>query len=307
MRKLKLFLAETITRMAWELFSKGRKKSGRIPILCYHRVLPEIIEDADDPIYTVLPEQFEAQMAFLASEGFTSLSLQEFGEMARGSQAVGSRAVLVTFDDGYADMHAVAWPLARKYGIRLNLFISTGLIGDPGPVVMTKNGYHLHTKEDKPLYYQAHLEKFPHLWRPLSWEELGEMGQTGVNLGFHGHSHRNLAYLTPEEITDEVTTGIEIFRQELGYCPEFFAFPYGGFEANTSEIAVLLQNKGFDFIFTTIKGRARLPSTNRIFTRISILQQDTLDTFRLKLYGAYDWLGPAETLFRRTKAFLLRK
>ncbi len=307
MRKIKLVLAQAITLLAWELFNKRRKNDGLIPILCYHRVLPEIIEDANDPLYTVLPEQFEAQMAFLASEGFTSLSLKEFGEVARGARPISSQAVLVTFDDGFADMHAVAWPLARKYGITLNLFVSTGLIGEAGPVVMTKNGYRVHTGEDEPLYYQDHLEKFPHLWRPLTWQELGEMSRAGVNFGLHGHSHRNLAYLTPEEITDEVTTGIEIFRQELGYCPEFFAFPYGGFEANTSEIAILLQNKGFAFIFTTLKGRARLPSTNRIFPRISIPQQDNLDTFRLKLHGAYDWLGPVEHLIRRTKALLLRK
>ena len=307
MRKLILFLAPVITRMAWELVYKRRKDDRQIPVLGYHRVLPEIVEDANDPIYTVLPKQFEAQMAFLANEGYASLSLKEFGEMTRGTRPVSPRAVMVTFDDGYADMHAVAWPLARKYGIRLNLFLSTGLVGQAGPVVMTTNGYRLHTREDDPLYYQDHFQKFPHLWRPLTWDELREMSESGINLGLHGHSHCNLGYLTREQVMAEVTAGIAAFRQGLGYRPESFAFPYGGFEANTPEIAALLQKQGFDLIFTIIKGRARLPASNMLFPRISIHQQDTLDTFRWKLHGAYDWLGPAETFLRRTKAFLLRK
>jgi len=307
MRNLILLLAPVITRMAWELVYKRRKNDRQVPILGYHRVLPEIVEDVNNPIYTVLPEQFEAQMAFLANEGFTSLSLQEFGEMARGARPVSPRAVVITFDDGYADMHAVAWPLARKYGIKLNLFLATGLVGQVGPVVMTTNGYRVHTGADKPLYFQDHLEKFPHLWRALTWQELREMSESGINLGLHGHSHRNLGYLAWEQVMAEVTVGITAFRRGLGYRPESFAFPYGGFEANTLEIAALLQQQGFDLIFTIIKGRARLPAVKMIFPRISIHQQDTLETFRWKLHGAYDWLGPAETFLRRTKAFLLRK
>jgi len=307
MRKLIVLLAPVIARMAWELVYKRRQNDRQVPILGYHRVLPEMVEEVNDPIYTVLPEQFEAQMAFLTNEGFTSLSLKEFGEMARGARPAAPRAVVVTFDDGYADMHAMAWPLARKYGVALNLFLSTGLVGQAGPVVMTKNGYRVHRGSDKPLYYQDHLEKFPHLWRPLTWQELREMSNSGINLGLHGHSHRNLGYLPREQVMADVTAGIAAFREGLGYRPESFAFPYGGFEANTPEIAALLHKQGFDLIFTIIKGRARLPASNMLFPRISILQQDTLDTFRWKLHGAYDWLGSLDHFIRRTKGFLLRK
>lgn len=306
-RKIKLDLSWAISQFAWHLFHKSRKTDLRIPVLTYHRVLPELIEDENNPLYTVLPEQFEAHLAFLAQEGFQSLSLKEFGEMAQGLRPPIPRAVVITFDDGYADNYVFAWPLAQKYGIKLNLFVSTGLVGESRPVVMTNDGYLLHADAaQKTSGFQAHLQKYPHYWRPMSWRELGEMSQAGVDLGLHGHSHRNLSFLGREEVIRDVITGIEAFQKGLGYCPEFFSLPYGGHEINTHEIVAILKKLQFVFIFTTIKGRALLPSKDSVFPRISILQQDTMETLRLKLLGAYDWLGSVEQLLHKIKAFLSR-
>lgn len=307
MRKFKLLLARAGTRLAWELFYQRRRPDLRIPILCYHRVLPELIEDADDPLYTLLPEQFEAQMAFLAAEGFTAISLQEFGELATGAQPVRPRTVVVTFDDGFADLHEVAWPLARTYGIKLNLFVSTGFIGEANPVVMTKDGYRVHDKENETLYYQPHLEKFPSLWRPLTWQQLGEMSRSGVHFGFHGHHHRDLTHLNRDAIVQEIAPGMEVFRQRLGLAPKFFALPYGGYGTNLPELVALLREMGLEFIFTVRWGRARLPSKQRVFPRLYIHQQDTLETFRQKLCGAYDWLGPVEHLVHLARGRFSRK
>jgi len=270
MRKLKLLLARAITRLAWQLGYRRRPSAGYVPVLCYHRVLPELLEDENNPVYTLLPEQFEAQLAFLVQEGFVSLSLDEFGEMARGLKPAPSRVVLLTFDDGYADFHAVAWPLAQKYNVKLNLFISTGLIGQSGPVIMTQNGYRFHSGEGPSLYYQGHLEKFPHLWRPLTWEEVREMGRTGVGFGLHGHTHRNLVDLDKTELVEELSAGVRAFRHHLGYSPRFFALPYGDYG-------------------------------KRVFPRICIHQQDSLETLRMKLLGAYDWLETVGHFLRRAK------
>lgn len=303
-RKMKLDVSRVISQLAWDLFSKRRKPDLRIPVLTYHRVLPELLEDEADPLYTVLPEQFEAHLAFLAQEGFTSLSLTEFGEMARGLRPPLERAVVLTFDDGFADNYAVAWPLAQKYGIKLNLFVSTGLVGEPRPVVMTTNGYLLHAEANKETFgYQVHLNRYPHYWRPLSWEELGEMNRAGVELGLHGHSHRNLSLLSRQEVVRDVTSGIRLFQERLGYCPRFFSLPYGGHETNTPEIAALVQEMGFAFIFTILKGRVSLPTKDAVFPRISILQQDSVDAFQLKVFGAYDWLGIVERLLHKAKGF----
>jgi peptidoglycan/xylan/chitin deacetylase (PgdA/CDA1 family) len=305
-RKAKLLLSRLITRIAWESVYKRRDFKNRLPILCYHRVLPELIEAEESPVYTVLPEQFEAHLDLLAREGFTSLTLKEFGEMATGVLPPPRRGVMITFDDGYADNYAIAWPICRKHRMKLNLFISTGTIGDSRPMVMTKQGYRFLGDgwEPAPYYFRSHLQKYSRLWKPLTWRELREMHRAGVHLGLHGHSHHNLAFLPEGRIIREAQTGAKVFQEHLGFRPEYFALPYGGYEANVPEVLAALQQGGMRFVFTTLLGRARLPSAAPIFPRLLIYQQDNLEVFRRKLFGAYDWLEPAGHLLHRGRVLL---
>ena len=130
------------------------------------------------------------------------------------------------------------------------------------------------------------------------------MSQAETNLGLHGHSHRNLAFLSREEIIRDINAGTRVFQEKLGYRPEVLSLPYGGHEINTDNLFNLLKKMGCAFIFTTIKGRVSFPCKDFVFPRISILQQDSLEDFRLKLLGAYDWLGSLEKLVHMIKGLL---
>jgi peptidoglycan/xylan/chitin deacetylase (PgdA/CDA1 family) len=294
-RGLKIFLADTVSRLIWRLGVKKRETGSHIPVLCYHRVLPEFVETADR-IYTVLPEQFEAQMAFLAAEGFVSLSLPHYAEIARALRPPPRRSVLITFDDGYADNYRIAWPIAKKYRIKLNLFLCTSLIGEDQPVVMTKHGYVLLKNRrmegpDRTDVWE-HIERYPELWRPLNWQELAEMKGAGVHFGFHSHFHRNLAHLPSGDLAADLAGGLEMFERRWGYRPKFFAIPYGWYDAYTPETITVLRQLNLEIILGTHFGRARLPCRQPVLPRLPIYQSDDLATFQRKLFGAYDWLGP---------------
>lgn len=302
-RKFKLFLASKISE-----FSSQRQHLDKFtPIFCYHRILPEFIEDVNNPIYTLLPEQFESQMAFLAEQGFNSLSLQEFADIVRGSRSLEKPSVLITFDDGYADNYSIAWPIANKYKIKLNLFICTSNIGSTDSILFYNDGY-LSAKVPEPnggiREVQAHIRDFPHLWRPLNWQELREMRESGTQIGFHSHRHRRLPLLTQEELVNDITTGLGVFESNLGYRPRFFALPYGGYDSYNSQVIAALQGFALDFIFTTHSGRARIPSAQTIFPRFLVYQQDNLVLFQRKILGGYDWLGPIEWLEHLTRVVI---
>jgi peptidoglycan/xylan/chitin deacetylase (PgdA/CDA1 family) len=96
---------------------------GRLSILIYHRV-----HGMSDPLLPgeVDAAAFSTQMALLA-EHFRVLQLEEAVErLARGQ--LPTRAVSVTFDDGYADNHDVAMPILRRFGIPATFFIATGFL-----------------------------------------------------------------------------------------------------------------------------------------------------------------------------------
>jgi peptidoglycan/xylan/chitin deacetylase (PgdA/CDA1 family) len=285
---------------------RGSDTGNQIPILCYHRVLPEFRED-DYRVFSVSPEQFEAQAAFLAESGFISLSLPEYAEIAGGVRSIPRRAVLITFDDGYADNYALAWQIAQKYNLKINFFICTGIIGHENPVIMAKDGYAVLNNGGFAVAnpsVQLHLRRFPELWRPLNWRELQEMHNFGVGIGLHSHTHRNFARLTPSEKIYEIETGLALFKKKLGFSPQFYALPYGGYDSLTPEIIKLLRKYDQLLIFGTHIGRTRLPTTQVTFPRISIFQHDNLVTFRHKIMGSYDWLGTLCQFFSKVQLHL---
>ena len=83
----------------------------RIPILLYHRVLPEF-PHGSARTGNVQPEEFDVQMGYLARKGYSALSVSELKEISTGKKTMPGRPVLITFDDGYADNYFVAFPIA---------------------------------------------------------------------------------------------------------------------------------------------------------------------------------------------------
>ena len=272
-----IIIAKAATRAAWPVTRLDRKGDLSGPVvLCYHRVLPRN-SSSRLPAYAVTPEQFRDQMTLLTREGFTSLTLEEFREAASGERELAPRSILITFDDGFADNYLLAWPIARECGIKLNLFLCTGLVtGETDEAQLTAVDH-----ENK--------SNHPHLWQPLTWTQVYEMNAAEVGAGFHSHTHRNVARLSREELAADAAKGISLFTRELGVRPTCFAFPYGHYGSYSDAAISILREQGFEMFFTTEMGRACVNTANPI-PRIVIHPEDDQQSFRRKLYGGYDWV-----------------
>jgi peptidoglycan/xylan/chitin deacetylase (PgdA/CDA1 family) len=116
------------TRLAAPGPSGGRARIARRPspnaqILVYHRVNEE-----RDPYFAGLPpDVFDRQMEYVASR-FHVLPLREL-VAALQARALPSRAVAVTFDDGYRDNFLHAFPILRRHAIPATVFLATSAIG----------------------------------------------------------------------------------------------------------------------------------------------------------------------------------
>ncbi len=103
-----------------------RSNDSAALILLYHRVTRL---QSDPQLLAVAPDRFAAHIAYLR-ENATPLSLADYVECQR-SRRIPQRAVVVTFDDGYADNFEQAKPVLERYAVPATVFVTTsGLEAD---------------------------------------------------------------------------------------------------------------------------------------------------------------------------------
>lgn len=96
---------------------------GRLSVLIFHRVLAQ-----PDPLDPALPvaAEFERRMRWMR-DWFNVLPLGDAVERLYAG-TLPSRALAITFDDGYADNEEIAAPILARLGLSATFFVSTGYL-----------------------------------------------------------------------------------------------------------------------------------------------------------------------------------
>lgn len=192
----------------------------QVPTLLYHHIQSaSSARENGQGNLTVDAAVFDQQMAYLVSRGYTSLSADQLASALLSHSSLPGKSVLITFDDGYQDTYDFAYPILRKYGLKANLMVITGLVGN--------SGY-------------------------LNWGQIREMKDSGVfSLGNHTWSHYTLAPGPQEKINSEIKTAEQQLTDYAGIKTNIFAYPYGSFN---NQIIKTLQENGFAAAFSTNPG-----------------------------------------------------
>jgi peptidoglycan/xylan/chitin deacetylase (PgdA/CDA1 family) len=186
-------------------------------ILAYHRVADIHVVDPDRDNWNVPPSRFDAQMTALAgSVDFVRLERLP-ALLAESPRRDGRPRVCVTFDDGFASVHAHALPVLRRLGIPATAFVVTAFVGGREPMPFDRWSRHNAGR--------APLES----WRCMNWQELEECAASGVlEIGAHSHQHLDGRRCTATQLEDEAGTSRAILRARLGSAlADSYAYPYG--------------------------------------------------------------------------------
>jgi len=100
-------------------------KSARLSILIYHRVL-EHADPMQHGIELVDKQLFDWQLGLLCKY-FNPLSLPEALERLK-SGTLPSRAICISFDDGYEDNVTLALPILKKHNLSATFFIASSFL-----------------------------------------------------------------------------------------------------------------------------------------------------------------------------------
>jgi peptidoglycan/xylan/chitin deacetylase (PgdA/CDA1 family) len=173
--------------------------ASSIDVLTYHS-----ISAAGGP--TSIPvELFEGHLQTLADCGYTVVPLRSVGDWHAGDAALPTRAVAITFDDGFRDFLEQAYPRLRARGWAATVFLPTGRIGGA-------EGWDGANRPPRPL---------------MTWPEVEDLAREGIEFGAHSVSHPDLTRLADDALEHEILAPRDEIGARLGTPPACFAAPYG--------------------------------------------------------------------------------
>jgi peptidoglycan/xylan/chitin deacetylase (PgdA/CDA1 family) len=224
----------------------------QVPILMYHYV-SELPPNPDHyrRDLTVLPENFEAQLQYLASAGYHTITLTDLYLHLTQGYPLPERPVILTFDDGYRDAYEVVFPLLLDYGFTGTFFV---------------------------LATPAHFESPDY----VTWAQMKEMSDAGMEIQAHGRDHVDLRNRSYDYLVYQVWGIQEAVEYHTGHLPRFFCYPSGRYDAN---VIAVLKSAGYWGAVTTEWGTIHSREGLFEMARVRIRGHDTLESFIDKLEG----------------------
>jgi peptidoglycan/xylan/chitin deacetylase (PgdA/CDA1 family) len=175
-------------------------------LLMYHSIAADTPTGMNTP-----PEKFAAQVAWLKKQGYRFCTVSELLANPK------TKAVAITFDDGFANNYYQAFPVLKKYQAKATIYLAPDI---------------------------ADIDK-------LSPAQITEMQNSGlIEFGAHSLTHINLSQTPSEQAQQEISGSKAQVAALTGVPCTSFAYPFGRFNDETIH---LVQSAGFTSAVTTKK------------------------------------------------------
>ena len=232
--------------VAWVLTAEP---PAGFPILEYHMVTENPRLGAEK--YVVPPADFAEQLDYLASEGYTTITPQDYARARKGKQTLPEKPVILSFDDGYEDNHRVVLPMLEERGMKAVFYVVTNDIGLPGY---------------------------------MTWDNLFDMERRGMEIGSHTANHIPLTTLPPEKQREELRLSKLMLEWKGLKTIYSFSYPTGAYDEG---IVTMLAEEDYLTAVTGEAGLNNVETNPYLLHRVNIPPPHFgLTEFRLRLMKA---------------------
>lgn len=233
--------------------------SGRISILMYHQVgvFPPMQRHRANYCDR---RRFASQMRFLKRFGYRVLSMDEALACLQGECPVPTRAVVLTFDDGYEGFVRYALPELERHGFPAIVYVISGWVGRKAEWFAKDPG--------RPI---------PQL---MSAAQVREIRAAGVAVGSHTVNHVKLGEVDPALQREELSTSKAALEDLLGESVRHLCYPFGSFDRSAVEAA---GETGYQSAVTCLRGPAEASDHPLVLPRKGISWGDNLIGYLWKL------------------------
>lgn len=225
-----------------------REGAAGATLLIYHRVGGGSVDERDLAL-----TDFEQQAEELTGHDVVSLDIA----VDRLESGDASASVVLTFDDGFADVYDNAWPILKARGLPFTLYLTSGYVGGT-------------------MHWDGSTAKAA--GPGLSWQQLDEMVASGLcTVANHTHTHAR-----PESLdVEELDTCNALIEKNLGVTAAHFTYTWG-IPVPSMEEALRAR---FRSASTGHLGR-NLPGSDLMrLRRVPVRRTDPIEFFRAKLTG----------------------
>jgi peptidoglycan/xylan/chitin deacetylase (PgdA/CDA1 family) len=169
-----------------------------IPILTVHS-----LDHGASPL-SFPPSLFRRGMAHLHRAGFRTVTVGHAARLLRndGDGRSPQRLMAITFDDGCQSFYESAFPVLRDLGYQATVFVITAPAGSTGLPFM-----------------KGRVR--------LTWDQLGRLHESGMEIGAHTVTHPDLTRLDEAGIAAELEGSRAAIAERVGAPAASFAYPFG--------------------------------------------------------------------------------
>jgi len=212
-------------------------------VFMYHR-----FGEGEYPSTNITMEQFDQHVKELTSGPYTVMGVPQIISALADGNGLPDRTIGITIDDAYRSVYEKAWPVFREHNLPFTVFVSTEQLD---------SGYANY----------------------MTWDMVRELSKAGATIGGHSQNHAHLPDFDIDRIKAELANSAARFKEELGYVPDIFAYPYG--EASDAVIAAV-KEAGYRAAFGQQSGAMHTKSDFMYLPRFALNEHyGAMDRFNL--------------------------
>lgn len=251
------------------------EKGEEFVVIMYHSILKDTERTGR---YVVRPDSLEADIKYLNSHGYKSVSAEEIINYSKGNGILPEKSYILTFDDGSYNNLVYLLPLLEKY----DAYAIISIVG-------------------------SYTEKFSELdeanaaYSYLRWCDIDELVKSGrVAIGNHSYDYHDIKngrigakigkYEDKEKYKkrfyDDMNKTHTMLFENCAITPVIYTYPYGAY---CEEAEQILSENGYLMTFTCTEGKNFLtknPDSIRLLKRFNRHGNLTTEDFfeRCKIY-----------------------
>ncbi|MDX3532667.1 polysaccharide deacetylase family protein [Streptomyces sp. ID05-39B] len=171
-----------------------------IPVFLYHAVMEEPPEWIAE--FTVTPKEFAAHLDAIVDSGRTPVTVSALADHLAGRAPLPARPVLLTFDDGFADLPGPTAEALAARDLAATAYLTTGAISPGG---------------------RSLLPPAP----MMTLDQAAGLERSGMEIGSHTVTHAQLDTLSARALDRELRESRTLLEDALGHPVRHLAYPHG--------------------------------------------------------------------------------